>query len=215
MKRFPVVFVIGMAVLSSTACLASKTSHVLYLSPSGAVTWTVHDRDVHSDAAERAQRAQEEGDFLRAIQHRTHGPLLALEALGGRNVTSELVRAERPWDAVTTAQFDRIDGLFNALLRELGTEGRASLTSKGGLITLRVEWSEEDPGDEQSPALELIEVFEAGRVVLTEGRFVAAEGFVVSQDGREASLAERTPADSRVSLTWIVERERERRGTRR
>jgi hypothetical protein len=204
MKRFSAVFVLGTAVLATSACLASKTSHVLYLSPSGAVTWTIHDRDVHSDAAERSQRAQEEGDFLRAIQHRTHGPLLALEALGGRNATSELVRTERPWDAVTTAQFDRVDGLFDALLRELGVQGRASLTSAGALTTLRIEWREDDPGAEESPALELIDLLEASRVVLTDGRFVAAEGFVVSQDGREATLADRGLAEMRVSLTWIL-----------
>lgn len=205
MKRFLVVFVIGTAVLSSTACLASKTSHVLYLSPSGAVTWTIHDRDVHSDAAGRSQRAQEEGDFLFAVRNRTHGPLLALEALGGRNATSELVRQERPWDAVTTARFDRIDGLFDALLRELGVEGRASLTSAAGLTTFRVEWDEDETGSDESPALELAELLEASRVVLTEGRFVAAEGFVVSQDGREARLAERASVERRVSLSWIGE----------
>ena len=208
MKRFSAVFVLATAVLTTSACLAARTSHVLYLSPSGAVTWAVHDRDVHSDATERSQRAQEEGDFLRAIHHRTHGPLLALEALGGRNATSELVRTERPWDAVTTAQFERIDGLFEALVRELAVDGRVSLTSKGGLTSLRVEWSEDDPRVEESPALELIEVLEASRVVLTEGRFVAAEGFVISQDGREASLPERTSAARRVSLTWIGERDR-------
>ena len=208
MKRFHAVLVIGTAVLASSGCLVSKTSHVLYLSPSGAVTWTIHDRDVHSDAAQRSQRAQEESDFLRAIQNRTHGPLLALEAIGGRNAASELVRTERPWDAVTTAQFDRIDGLFDSLLRELGVQGRASLISAGGLTTLRVQWREEDPGVEESPALELIEFLETSRVVLTEGRFVAAEGFIVSQDGREASLDERASAGRRVSLTWIAERER-------
>ena len=208
MKRFSAVFVIGTAVLATSAFLATRTSHVLYLTPSGAVTWTVHERDVHSDAAERSQRAQEEGDFLRAIQHRTHGPLLALEGLGGRNATSALVRTERPWDAVTTAQFDRIDGLFDALMRELGVQGRAALTSSGALTTLRVEWTEDHPGAEESPALELVELLESSSVVLTEGRFVAAEGFVVSQDGREARLAEGTSPPRSVSLTWIVEGER-------
>ena len=154
MQRFLTVFVIGTGLLASSACLASRTSHVLYLSPSGAVTWTVHDQDVHSDEADRSKRAQEEADFLRAIQNRTHGPLLALEAIGGRNASSELTRTKRPWDAVTTAEFDRIDGLFASLLRELGIEGRASLSSADGLITLRVEWRKDEPGSEESPALE-------------------------------------------------------------
>jgi hypothetical protein len=210
MKRFLTVFVIGTGFLASSACLASRTSHVLYLSPSGAVTWTVHDQDVHSDEADRSKRAQEEADFLRAIHNRTHGPLLALEALGGRNAASELTRAKRPWDAVTTAEFDRIDTLFAALLRELGIRGRASLSSDADRTTLRVQWTEDDqPVSEDTPLLELVESLDAYRVVLTDGRFIAAEGFVISEDGRTAMLAGQTSSagsDQSVSLTWIVER---------
>lgn len=109
MKRVLAVLLIGTGTFASGGCLQSRTSHVLYLSPSGAVTWTVYDHDVHSDEADRAKRAQEEADFLHAIQNRTHGPLLDLEAIGGRNATTELTRTERPWDAVTTARFDRIE----------------------------------------------------------------------------------------------------------
>jgi hypothetical protein len=210
MKRFLTVFVIGIGFLASSACLASRTSHVLYLSPSGAVTWTVHDQDVHSDEADRSKRAQEEADFLRAIHNRTHGPLLALEALGGRNAASELTRTKRPWDAVTTAEFDRIDGLFASLLRELGIEGSASLSSNGDRTTLRVQWAEGERGAEETPALALVEELDAYRVVLTEGRFVAAEGFEISSDGRMATPAadamSRSTSDRHVSLTWTVER---------
>lgn len=209
MQRFLTVFVIGTGFLASSACLASRTSHVLYLSPSGAVTWTVHDQDVHSDEADRSKRAQEEADFLRAIQNRTHGPLLALEAIGGRNAASELTRTQRPWDAVTTAQFDRIDTLFAALLREVGVRGRASLSSDADRTTLRVQWTDDEPVSEETPVLELVEALDAYRVVLTEGRFVAAQGFVISEDGRTATLAGQTPSvgsEPYVSLTWIVER---------
>jgi hypothetical protein len=210
MQRFLAVFVIGTGFLASSACLASRTSHVLYLSPSGAVTWTVHDQDIHSDEADRSKRAQEEADFLRAIQNRTHRPLLALEAIGGRNAASELTRTKRPWDAVTTAEFDRIDGLFASLLRELGIEGRASLSSTGDRTTLRVQWAEGERGSEETPALALVEELDAYRVVLTEGRFVAAEGFEISPDGRMATAAADAPSpstsDRHGSLTWTVER---------
>jgi len=209
MKHLFAGFLIGIGILASSACLKSTTSHVLYLSPSGAVTWTVHDQDVHSDEPDRPKRAQEEAEFLRAIQNRTHGPLLGLEAIGGRNATTELRRLERPWDAVTTAQFDRIDVLFASLLRELGIRGRASLSSDAGRSTLRVQWTEDDPVSEETPVLELAEALDAYRVVLTEGRFVAAEGFVIVQDGRMATLAGLTPSvgsEAYVSLTWIVER---------
>jgi len=208
MTRVLAVLLVGTGISASSACLESRTSHVLYLSPSGAVTWTVHDQDVHSNEAGRSKRAQEEGDFLRAIQNRTHAPLLALEAIGGRDAATELTRTERPWDAVTTARFDGIDTLFAALLRELGLRGSALLSSDAGRSTLRVQWAEGEPVSEETPVLELVEALDAYRVVLTEGRFVAAEGFVISPDGRTASLAGQTPSigsDPYVSLTWVVE----------
>ncbi len=209
MKRFVGVLLIGTGIPASSACLESRTSHVLYLSPSGAVTWTVHDQDVHSNEPDRSKRAQEEADFLRAIQNRTHGPLQALEAIGGRSATTELTRTERPWDVVTTAQFDRIDTLFATLLRELGIRGRASRSSDADRSTLHVQWTEDEPVSEETPVLELVEALDAYRVVLTEGRFVAAEGFAISPDGRTATLTGQTPSiesEHYVSLTWIVER---------
>ena len=180
---------------------------MLYLSPSGAVTWTVHDQDVHSDEADRAKRAQEEADFLRAIQNRTHGPLLALEAIGGRNAATELTRTERPWDAVTTARFDRIDSAVRRAAPRARHRGRASLSSDAGRSTLQVQWTEDEPVSEETPVLELVEALDAYRVVLTEGRFVAAEGFVISQDGRTATLSGQTPS-VRVRAACVVDVDR-------
>ena len=110
---------------------------------------------------------------------------------------------------MTTAEFDRIDGLVAALLREVGVRGRASLSSDADRTTLRVQWTDDEPVSEETPVLELIEAIDAYRVVLTEGRFVAAEGFIISPDGRTATLAGQTPSvesEPYVSLTWIVER---------
>jgi hypothetical protein len=209
MKRFLGILSIGSWILVSNACLKVETSHVLYLAPSGAVTWTVHDRDVHSGEEDPAKRAQEESVFLFAVQHHAHGPLLALEALGGRNATTELTRTERPWEALTSARFDRIDTLAASLLRELGVQGRASLSSAGDRNTLRVQWIEEEPVAEETPVFALVEELESYRVVLTKGRFVAAEGFAISPDGRVATPAEEPQSVSTservVSLTWTVE----------
>ena len=209
MQRFLGVLFVGTGILASGACLKLETAHVLYLAPSGAVTWTVHDRDVHSDEADRAKRAEEESVFLRAVHNREHHPLLALEALGGRNATTELLRTERPWEVLTTARFDRIDTMIDSLLRELGVQGRASLSSAGGRTTLRVHWSEGDAGEPETPAVALIEELHAYRVVLTGGRFVAAEGFAIGTDGRTAVPVESPSPNSsewQVSLTWVVER---------
>ena len=80
-----------------------------------------------------------------------------------------------------TSQFDRIDTLFAALLRESGFQGRASLSSAGDRRTLRVQWTEDEPVSEEPPVLDLVEALDAYRVVLTEARFVAAVGFVISR----------------------------------
>lgn len=58
----------------------------------------------------------------------------------------------------------------------------------------------------ESPVLALIEDLEAYRIVLTDGQFVASEGFRISPDGRTAVPLEPTRAPGapwRVSLTWV------------
>jgi hypothetical protein len=207
MKHFLAVLFLGIGVLGSNACLKRETSHVLYLAPSGAVTWVVHDRDVHSDES-GAKRAQEESEFMRAVRSQADEPLVALEALGGRDAVTELLRAERPWEVRTSARFARADALAVALMRELGVQGDGSLTTAGNRTTLRVQWREEDDdGSEDSAVNALAEELSAYRIVMTEGRFVAASGFVVSQDGRVATFAEPGPTQAarQISLTWIVE----------
>jgi hypothetical protein len=199
------VLLVVPGILASSACLTSQTTHVLYLSPSGAVTWAVHDRDVHSDEVDPARRAQEEADFLEAVQVGTYGPVQALEAIGGREVFTALIRNERPWEALTTARFERIDTLFTSLLREFGIRGTATLSSAGGQTTARVEWAGGEASEDGTPALSLVAEPDGYQIVLTEGRFVAAEGFVISPDGRIATPPGGPPPVTPVphlSLTW-------------
>ena len=53
MKRFAPVLVVLACVLPGSGCPRIDTTHVLYLSPAGAVTWTVREHDVHDLAAYR------------------------------------------------------------------------------------------------------------------------------------------------------------------
>ena len=204
MRRVALTVLLAAAVAGS-ACLKTEVTHVLYLSPSGALTWSVHDRDVHSDDQDRARRIQEEFEFVRAVEQRTHAPLVALETLGGREGTSALTRAHRPWEALTSARFDGAESLVAALLRELGIDGRARQLVSGDRVTLTVEWTADGAVDEESAVLALVGELEAYRIVLTEGRFVAAEGFRISPDGRTATPVEQSGVPGarwRVSLTW-------------
>ena len=205
MKRFASVLAVLTGVLPASACLKIDTTHVLYLSPTAAVTWTVREHDVHSDEQDPAKRAREEAEFVRAVQEGRNGPLLALEALNGTRVSTQLTRAERPWEAVTTGRFERIDALAGALLRELGIEGSATLSSDGDRTTLRVRWTEAETAREESPAVALVDEIAAYRLVLTEGRFVAGDGVAISDDGRVATLIEPTPSSGgeySLSLAW-------------
>ena len=206
MKRFASILGVLACVLSASACLKIDTTHVLYLSPTtAAVTWTVREHDVHSDEQDPAKRAQDEADFVRAVQEGRNEPLLALEALDGTRVVTQLTRAERPWEAVTIGRFERIDALAAALLRELGIEGSATLSSEGNRTTLRVRLTAAEAAKEDSPAAALVDEMTAYRLVLTEGRFVAGDGVAISDDGRVATLIEQTPSSSgeySVSLTW-------------
>ena len=209
MRRFAMTFLLLTAAATSNACLKTKTTHVLYLSPSGAVTWSVSEDDVHSDDQDRAKRDQEEADFVRAVEEGTHGALVALVSLGGRDAATALTRRDRPWEARTSARFDRADVLAASILRELGIAGAARLQVSGDRVTLAVEWGSDEATAEDSPMLALIEAHDAYRIVLTGGRFIAAEGFRISPDGRTAVPVEQTGAPEapwRVSLTWTAPR---------
>jgi hypothetical protein len=209
MKQFAAIVLISTVSLTGTACLKKQTTHVLYLRPAGAVTWVVRDADVHSDANDRSKAVEEESEFLNLVRGGLHPPLVALEALGGRAGATELIRSERPWEVRTSARFDRLDTLAEALLRELSITGAATMTSASDRTTLRVEWTDHPDvvvNDEtDTPVLALVEELEDYRLVLIEGRFLAAEGFALSADGRAAVPVEQTaPANGRrhLSLTW-------------
>jgi hypothetical protein len=205
MKRFALVLGVLTAVLPASACLKIDTSHTLYLSPDGAVSWMVRQGDVHSDEQDPAKRSEEEAGFVREIQESRNGPLTALEALGGTRVSTVLTRAERPWEAVTTGRFERVDALAAALLRDLGIEGSAALSSHGNRTTLGVRWKVAEASTEESAAVALLDEITAYRLVLTDGRFVAGDGIAISDDGRVARLTEQNPppgGEYALSLTW-------------
>jgi hypothetical protein len=207
MTRLAVILAAFTGIAATGGCLRVERSHTLYLSPSGVVTWTVHQRDVHSDEQSAAARAAEESAFVLAVTNRTGDAVTGLDAIGGRSVTAELIRDQRPYEAATSGRFDGIDTLLTSMMRELGVRGGATLTSGDGRTTLTVHWTEAELPEPETAAVALLDEPEAYRIVLTEGRFVASEGCVISGDGRIATLAPRPVAadgEQRVSLTWIA-----------
>jgi hypothetical protein len=209
MQQFAAIVLVSTAALTATACLKKDTTHVLYLTPAGAVTWVVSDDDVHSDDRDWSKAVDEESEFLDSVRGGRYAPLLALETVGGRAGSIELLRTERPWEVRTSARFDRVDTLAAALLRELSITGTATISSAAGLATLRITWTDDADAVDgpETPVLAIIEELEDYRVVLTDGHFVAAEGFTLSADGRVAIPVEQTTASAgprHVSLTWTA-----------
>lgn len=201
------------SVLTLGGCLQKETTHTLYLEPGGAVTWTASEKDVRSDERNPAARLGEESDYLASVTAGMHDTGRALAALGGLNPDVRLDRAIRPFVVVTEARFAAIERVIDRMLSELQVPGHATLERTNGttrlLIHADVSSALADGSSDDTPVAALLESPDRFRFVLTEGRFVGANGFRLSQDGAVAvpidlsdeDLA-RTQGLIDLSLTW-------------
>jgi hypothetical protein len=214
MNRKAIVPCIVLAMLCSAACLRQQTGHTLYLSPEGAVTWTVLQRDIQSDADALPERTREEQEFLDRLASGRHPMLTALDSLNPVASRARFIRRERPYLVLTEARFERADNLMQRLLDELRVAGTATLTRDGDARTLTIVFQvppDEPESPDESPIAPLLDSDESYRFMLTEGRFVAGDGFAIESGGSAAGLDEAwmdehcTPgATVRVALTWNV-----------
>ncbi len=213
MRNATVLAAVAAAILGTAGCLQKTTTHTLYLSPDGAVTWTALEGDVRSDESNPPARLAEESTFLASVAAGTHAVRLGLAALDPLSERTLVVRAERPFAVVTEAQFERVDLLLARMQSALRAPGTVRLTTSGGTTTLTmsldVEAARADDAERQTPVLDLLEDAGRYRVVLTEGRFVAATGFRLAGDGTAAVL--QAPSEEEIaagkgvvtrSLTW-------------
>jgi hypothetical protein len=210
--------IIGALVVASsltTGCLQRETSHTLYLAPDGSVEWVTSETNVRSDEAEVGKRLIEEQGYIGAALLGTHGAARGLGALDPQMpVRTTIVRDERPFMVLTTAQFTSIDRVLTRLFAEMGIRTSASILRGVDENTLRVRLDFSRPLDEHETAVsELGDNIEHLRIVPTEGRFGAVSGFDVT-DGISATLSsewlERAEKASEVkgaiefALTWSV-----------
>jgi hypothetical protein len=190
-RYYPAVALMAVT-FGSTGCLVKDTTHRLYLSPSGAVTWTVLEEGVRSDDTDVRRRATEEQVWLDAIATDTHLVVEGLRRLGADEVSTRMLRSQRPYAAMTEAHFARVDRVIQRLFEELGIRGQATLDARGPEATLSVSIdlsSLDDPGpDTDSPVTALLEDLDRYRFTLTDGRFVSATGFDIVEDGAAATL---------------------------
>jgi hypothetical protein len=191
MRRHLNVLTLVLATAGLGGCLVKDTTHRVYLSPDGAMLWSVREESVRSDAGDRAGRQREEAEWLDAVARDAHPVAEAFWRLSPERVSTSLVRTERPYSATIAARFDRVDRVLARLIDELGVRGGARLEVDGTTTTLSV-WldagSLNDSAAGESPVVALLEDLDRYRVELTEGRFVAATGFEIVRDGTAAVL---------------------------
>jgi hypothetical protein len=164
------------------------------------------ETDVRSDEADPGNRMMEEHDYLLGARAGRHGVARALEALGATRVNTAILRQERPFTVATSGRFRDLADLANAMMKLARARGDASIDRDGCEKTFRARLEvEEDAGGDTNALAELVSDAISYKLVLTEGRFLRADGFTIEEDGAIATLG--TPVTNedgvvRVSLTW-------------
>ena len=214
MKRYCSALAILGVTLGSPGCLIKETTHRVYLSPTGAVAWAVLDERVRSDHNDVLRRSNEELEWLRGIAAEMHPVAEGLQRLGADEVSTRLLRLSRPYVALTDARFARADQLIGRLLAELGMRGEARFetTARNSTLSVALDLSSLDDArpDIESPVTALLEDLDRYRFILTDGRFDAATGFDILDDGTTAALQEIPEASFKAGavltlrLSWRV-----------
>jgi hypothetical protein len=200
-----VLTVVAMAAACS-GCLRQEVTHTIYLGPAG-VVWSAIERDIRSDERQPADRFREEHDFVLAAGAGAHPIAKALQRLGGRSVATTWLRRDRPYSIVTEARFADARVLVQAILRDAQAQGDVTLMADGcqTKLAIRVDLASapESRGDD-----ELLTDLAAYRFVLSEGRFISADGFLIENDGAVAVPdPDKSAADDilTLALTWAAE----------
>ena len=141
MKKTTLALVIAAMVLTA-ACIDQHNRHIFYLDADGAVTWTVVQEEIRSDAEEMLDRIREEREFLQAVDRNEHDVARALGRLGALWVDTQLVRAERPYSVVTEARFESVARAWEEFLTGVGLEAQARLEAEGDRMRLTFSYGE-------------------------------------------------------------------------
>lgn len=183
------------ATLVMGGCLQKEAVHTIYLSPDGAVRWTVDESGVVSDDTDPSKRQLEEQAYISAATTNTHVAAQAFRALAAEGlIRTSIVREERPYHVVTDAQFSSIDSALARFFKEVGLKTSVAMKHEDGRTSVRVKLDfSKEPEDRDSPVLKMLEDLDDLRFVLTEGTFIAGGGF---------DVPDRTHA--RLSRIWMA-----------
>jgi hypothetical protein len=211
MKRWARLAVVCAALLPC-ACIIRDTTHTLLLQPGGGLTWVVLERNARSSSGDLAERGDEERAYLAAAMRGDNDAARALRLLGGESVKVSVLRDSRPFALWTEASFPSAADAAERFLAAQGVPGCARYWRDGleEHLELSLEVPPEETGDDGGDGLDLPMPDDVDQleILLTEGRFIAAQGFTV--DGDRAALdpvgdEELAPGDTLLlSLTWTT-----------
>ena len=208
MRREILVPLAILLALPLSGCILEDTRHTLFIAPDGSVTWRVMRDLIRSDKDDPAERLDEEQGVLGEIDTGEEGWGETLAELGAAHTSVELLRAERPYTVLVQARFAGLELLGQRLLEEVEQPGEFEYREDGSLreltFTLHPQPGDEREGDERAAEEPQDEL----GLVLTQGRFIDAQGFRLSVDDVVATPLT-PPADApeilRYSLLWDLE----------
>jgi len=209
------VFLLLIAGLLSSACIVKETKHTLYLLPDGEISWTVLETEVHAYSSVVEEQTAEETAFMNAVYDGEHGVAKALAILDPELLDCRVLREDRPFTVWTEARFSSIDTLMQNILDRAALPGCVELWTEGEQTHFELvcypDKSMDATEDDEKLLSELIDEPDNYRLVLTEGRFIEAEGFSLQENGRVAVLLEPDEKDVVANegavvfkLSWIT-----------
>ncbi len=205
--------ILGMTMLAASVaaagCLQKETTHTLYLSPDGRLSWMVVETSVRSDENEPARRIAEEQTYLSEALNSAHAVGRGLASLDATWLRTRIIRDERPFVVVTEAEFSSLEFAVRRLLAQAEIDAQIVAGDNGGVksLVVRIDAVAEEQkthSEHETPITALIEDVDRYTFVLTEGRFVSAKGFTLLDGGTRAVPIE-TPWEKIVENGGIVE----------
>ncbi len=179
----------------TTGCLIKDQTVTWYLDTNGAVTWTVLEKDVHSDAQSAADRGTEEMSYILAAGTQSHPVARGLAELQPLDLKTRILRGTQPFAVATEARFIRLDVLGRQLIWHLGLAGDSTLSEgPDGTTWMFAVHDPHAPNGSAEPDPDLSALadgLDGLKVMLTNGQFVSAAGFQLSADRRAAILIKR------------------------
>ena len=205
LKHSRAIVLLVVAGFASPACLVKETSNTLYLDGDASVTWSILDRNVRSGD-------DDERTYFSAVQRDEHDVARGFRTLNARDVSTTILRAVRPYSVLTEARFAGLDLLGQVILDRLRARGTSTMVRNAdGSVTWRlaVEGMLSEPSDDEVDSVSGVFAGDRVTVILTEGRFLAAEGFKISGDEAVLITDDDTDDDHEmfplvVSLTWTL-----------